>query len=437
MNRFQIILSIVCGVALIVAIMIFSGFIPTPTSSTTTVDTGIVTIWGTLPSNKFSYISNLLYQKDKTLNLNYIEIPEETFKDTLTEALADGTQPDLILFPNDLLVSLSPRIQPVPFVTFPEAIFRQTYIEASESLITQNGLLGIPVANDPLVLFYNRDVLSNAGIAEPIQYWDEAGRYIDAINIKSIGTKLTRSTFALGLFDNVANAKYIIATLFFQSGNQIVTRSVGANGSYLYQSNFASYANKDGVSTAETILSFYTRFSNPYDDFYSWNRSLVNSREAFLGGDLAYYFGFASELLNLRERNPNLNFAPTGVPQIRGTDKKTTISRLYSLSSLKNSLNPTGASNVLVMFADSELLKTFDVAYNLSPVHRTTISTNATSSNYGTIFDTQSLISKIWYDPSPVQSDAVFRDMISNIVTGRMKIGEALIKAESLLVSVR
>jgi hypothetical protein len=35
---------------------------------------------------------------------------------------------------------------------------------------------------------------------------------------------------------------------------------------------------------------------------YSWNRSLPNSSDAFANGDLAIYFGFASEYAKMKEK---------------------------------------------------------------------------------------------------------------------------------------
>ncbi len=432
MNRFQIILSIVCGVALIVAIMMFSGFIPSPSSSSKAPDTGAVVIWGTLPQGDFGQIADALSKKDKTLALRYIQIAPDQLKDMLTEALADNNQPDILLYPNDILVSLEPRITPIPYTAFPESAFKQTYTELTEGLLTSGGLLGIPVGSDPLMLYYNRDILSDAGFAQPIQYWDDVALYVEKIRIKTIGTTITRAAFGMGLYDNVSNAKALLATLLLQAGNPIVERVVSNDG-YTYKPNLAYATDVNGVSIAESIVSFYTRFANPYDDFYTWNRSLVNSREAFLAGDLAYYIGFASELLNLRERNPNLNFAPSMMPQIKNTGNKTTFARLYVMSPVKNAINPTGATKVLTMFTDPQMTKLLDSLYVLSPVHRSVIADTSDVKGYTTLFYEQALIAKTWFDPSPAQSDAVFRDMINGVITGRMKISEAVIRAQGLL----
>ncbi len=42
---------------------------------------------------------------------------------------------------------------------------------------------------------------------------------------------------------------------------------------------------------------------------------MSDSKNMFLAGDLALYFGFASELDDLKNKNPNLNFDVTLFPQ--------------------------------------------------------------------------------------------------------------------------
>ena len=49
-----------------------------------------------------------------------------------------------------------------------------------------------------------------------------------------------------------------------------------------------------GISAAESAIRFYTEFANPSRQTYSWNRSLPEAQRAFIGNQVAMYFGFAS-----------------------------------------------------------------------------------------------------------------------------------------------
>jgi hypothetical protein len=103
--------------------------------------------------------------------------------------------------------------------------------------------------------------------------------------------------------------KEILATLFFQSGNNITERSpvTGEVSAVIDKDLEKEFEDASGTPT-ESVLDFYTSFANPSKSLYSWNRSLPNSENAFLNGDLAFYFGYASEIKRIQDKNPNLNF---------------------------------------------------------------------------------------------------------------------------------
>ncbi|MCD5396682.1 MAG: hypothetical protein LRZ98_00730 [Candidatus Pacebacteria bacterium] len=55
---------------------------------------------------------------------------------------------------------------------------------------------------------------------------------------------------------------------------------------------------------------------------------MPNSRDVFLSGKLATYFGFSSELRGLRLKNPNLNFDIAMVPNPKKKEKKQVFARV-------------------------------------------------------------------------------------------------------------
>ena len=54
-----------------------------------------------------------------------------------------------------------------------ERDFKNTYIEEGELYLAANGILGLPITVDPMVMYWNRDIFSSAAIAAPPSYWDE------------------------------------------------------------------------------------------------------------------------------------------------------------------------------------------------------------------------------------------------------------------------
>jgi hypothetical protein len=97
--------------------------------------------------------------------VTYKEFSEENISGALITALADGNAPDLIITPYSLALQNSSRINTISNTTISESDYRNTFADESQILISPNGYLGFPISIDPLVMYYNRDILSTSGIA--------------------------------------------------------------------------------------------------------------------------------------------------------------------------------------------------------------------------------------------------------------------------------
>src|SRR3972149_6637713 len=105
-SNLQIILLTVFVLALIVGVLIFSGFIPVGT--TTSVGAiGDVRLWGTLKKDLVVTVFDDLNIKNKTYNIIYVQKDPNTFDTELTNALARGEGPDLFFLSNDLVLKHS------------------------------------------------------------------------------------------------------------------------------------------------------------------------------------------------------------------------------------------------------------------------------------------------------------------------------------------
>ena len=155
---------------------------------------------------------------------------------------------------------------------------------------------------------------------------------------------ITDSVASFGEYDNVNNAKALLSTLIMQAGSPIVSldNTTGSFSSSLYQKSANS-----ALSPAVSALTFFTDYSNPKKSVYSWNSSLPDSKDSFLAGNLATYFGFASEASDIANKNPNLNFDVTTVPQTLNATAKITFGELYGFAFLKSSPNNLAAFNLV------------------------------------------------------------------------------------------
>lgn len=424
MSKFQIIfisIFVVCIIGGVVAFATYKG-------GAKEGELPAITVWGTFPASVFEqYIINLNANREKSLNISYAQIPESNFDKTFIETLARGQGPDAILIRQDLMYKYQDKIIPIPYTVITERDFRDTFIRQAESYLTSVGALALPFVVDPLVMYWNRDSFTNAGIARPPFFWDEFDILNTKLTQKDINSNIRRSAIALGEFHNISHAREIFATLLMQAGNPITYRnSENSISSALKNGNY------QGLNSSSAALDFFVQFSNPKSVNYSWNRSLSNSRNSFLSGNLATYFGFASEISDLRAKNPNIDFDVAPLPQARNGKNRATYGSMYGFSVVRSSLNPSNTFSVLnVLLGSSALSGMVKLSY-LPPVRLDMISTGSTDP-YLSIFYDSALISKGWLDVSPTDSNSIFQKMTESVTSGRKGIREAIEEASDEL----
>jgi multiple sugar transport system substrate-binding protein len=348
-----------------------------------------------------------------------------TFDQDLLEALASGTGPDLFFLPDNLAFHYSNKIFTIPYTSYSLSTFKNVFSGAGEVFLTSKGILAFPMSIDPLMLYYNRSILDANGIVYPPSTWDDLVGMAPSLTKKDDSGQLTESAVALGDFSNIVHAKDILVTLFMQTGNPITEE--GSNGSFVSTLN-SQTGNYDLPST----LSFYTNFANPSNSAYSWNKSFSNSDDVFSVGNLAFYFGFASELQNLINKNPNQNFFVTGVPQIKNGAFKLTASRVTGLAISSASKNFTTAFTAASLLATSNFASEFATATGVAPARRDLLAIKPTD-QYSPIFYSSALYARSWLDPSPTNTSTIFGGMVDNVLSGNMSVFNAVEDASAKL----
>ncbi len=382
-----------------------------------------ISIWGTLPKDT---MENLI--RDSGVNAVYKEEAAGTFETDLVNALAEGKGPDVALMPQSLILSEQSKIYPIPVGVYPVSQFQSTFIQEGEIFNTKGGILGLPFVIDPLVMYWNRDLFSNAGVAVPPTHWDDLYNLVPTLTVKDQDSTIHQSTIAFGGYDNVSNAKDIISALLLQVGNQMV--ALDYDGSYV--SKLTDSKNTLGKSVASDVVDFYTGFADPLKSQYSWNDSLPSSKNYFLAGNLAIYFGFASELSDIQNKNPNLNFSVSTLPQARDVNVKSTFGNLQALVILNNSAHKADAFNAITKLTSSTVIASLSASTNLPPVRRDLLATKPSDPAAAAFYDA-ALQSKGWLDPADSQTDKIFGNMIQSVSSGKSDSNDAAASASTQL----
>lgn len=424
MTKFQMILMGVFGVFLIGGVVIFSAYKGNSGNAVT------VTIWGTIPQVSFNDIiqKTSLYQS-KEFKVEYVEKTAENFDADFIEALASGAGPDVFMLPSEKILKHRNKIFAIPYNVLTQRQFKDAFIEGTEIYMAPEGALALPVSVDPLVMYWNRSMFTEAKMTEPPKYWDEFYTLANVITKKDGALNISKSAVAFGEFANISHAKEIVLNLAMQAGTP-VTRWSGDK----VQSVFADSFDKP-IMPAEAAVNFYTEFGNPSKTSYSWNRSLPNSTNYFLGGDLALYFGFASEIGNLQLKNPNLNFDVADVPISREGGVNVSFASFNALAIAKSSKVASAAFSVIAVLSGTDGATAFSKTLKLPPARRNLLSQRQMNA-YESVFYDSAIRSKAWLDPSPTETDIIFKTMIESITSGRARIGEAIFKVGRELSSL-
>lgn len=420
MNRFQTIILIIFIAFIALAVIVFSTF-RGGSDSDKNVE---LTIWGTVDQKIFNdFFRQERIDDSEYPMVTYVQKNSEDYENALIEAIAKGSAPDMFFITPENLLNLKDLIVKVPFSSYSERTFKDSFLQESELFIDAEGISAFPVLIDPLVMYWNRDLYQSAGLSQPPQFLDEFFTIAPRVTEKDQAFNINKSAVALGEYDNINHAKEILANLIFQSGNKIV----GRDNQGLLVTSLADRIDRE--SPAESSLKFYTEFANPTKTVYSWNKSLKEAKELFLSGDLATYFGFASELNDIRNKNPNLNFDVASVPQIRDFDNKAVFGRIFGLAAAKNTPNLAPTFRLLGRITSPSSITRLSSAFSLPPVRRDLLSTEEENAVLET-FNKSAIISQGFIDPDYIETEKIFEEMIESVVSGRSRISEAVNQAE-------
>ena len=411
-NIFQTVVLGIFIFSTVVAVLVFASL----SAGGGKEDIGPVVMWGSVDSVIIdSLIGTLKDQDSRVGNITYREISAERFQQELVEALANGTGPDLFILEQPNLLRHWNKVLPLPYNTvMSEREFKDTFIDQSEIFLSEAGIRAMPLSVDPLVLYWNRDIFAQSGFSQAPKFWDELFTIAERVTERDKANNVNRAAIAFGEYDNVNHAKDILATLIMQAGGEVVARS--ADGQLVARLSSAPGA-------ADIAPSVYT-----------WNRSLPNSFDAFVQGDLALYVGYASEVRAIQARNENLNFDVASLPQIRAGEQKRvlTFGTLYALAVPRTANNVNGGTKMALYLTSEKPSQLFSELSQI-PSPRRDVLSDTPRDPLALIFRNSALITRAWLDPDPQATGTIFRRMVGDVTSGARRLSDTIQRADQEL----
>jgi multiple sugar transport system substrate-binding protein len=279
-------------------------------------------------------------------------------------------------------------------------------------ILEDNKIYGLPLSVDTLAMFYNKDLLNNAGISEPPKYWNrEFLQSVKKLTKQDPKRGLIQSGVAMGGSTNIERFTDIISLLMIQNGATMIDEN-GKTSFHL----IPSFARESGYNPGLEALRFYTDFANPTKESYSWNSEMNNSLEMFISGNLALMFGYAYHIPAIKAAAPKLNFSVTKFPQIEGSPPTNINFANYWVETVsKKSQNKNEAWDFIQFITQADQAKIYLEKAQKPTALRSLVQSQRTDDTIG-VFADQVLTAKSWYRGNNVTAaENAFTEMVEAV----------------------
>lgn len=158
----------------------------------------------------------------------------------------------------------------------------------------------MPWEIDGLAVFYNKQILQDAGVNEPPTDWDGFIELAKELTTKNIAGQILQSGLAIGTSQNIAHSAEILSFLMLLNGANIIDDT---------------YTSVD-LTSSEVLsaVEIYTGYA--LGDNNVWSTDLRNDLEMFYSGKLAMMFGPSWRAFDIIQSAPNIEFGIAPLPQL-------------------------------------------------------------------------------------------------------------------------
>ncbi len=409
--------------------------------------TGNILIWGTLPAEKMNQIMYEYSQNAKTYSVTYQEIPEDKFINRFIEASANEQGPDLMILPENVIVPIKGFVFPFDQNIISEKTFKDMYVRSTYKYFAPTGVFGFPIAIDPLVMYVNTDILTNAGFTRPPTSWGDIPLYVSRVlGFTSTDNNNVQRAIALGSLNNILHNREILLTLLMQLKNNVIERSFAEKQEkekIVYEEKFESVlglANEElkikNDALAEQVFVFFTSFVNPnIKEAYTWSKKAPVDRDLFASGNLGLFFGFATDKSYIDIKNPHLAYELALVPSPKGPTsefRNTSYARLYSASMSLRTKKSELAFKVLQDISSKDITDKIIASYGLAPARQDELYVEQKDPVKDIVYRSADR-GDIVMEPIPNLINTVFGGIVDAISGSRQTPSEIIKNAESEL----
>lgn len=380
----------------------------------------------------------------------------EEYWNTILNELAEGEGPDILAVNNNWINKNYKKFYPMPegnlSIPMNPEIFRQTFFNvASEDLIIDNKIIGIPLSIDTLALYYNKqlfiDNISNSD--EPAKTWDGIKEQVYTITKQDKSPeRFFVSGIALGRSDNILRSSDLFYLMLLQHGTQIYDdtkrKSILSKQQGIVEGTGKPYY--PGLSA----LELYTSFAIPSYKNYAWNEFITgqspNDKEInpFIRGKVGMIFGYSflyDQLADaiqgqVKTGGQHINLADIGIapiPQLynfQETGKQDAYANYFPLVVSRNTEYPEEAWNFLLYISSQDSLQTYHEKTHKPTSRKDMVDAQSTEPLWG-VFARQASYAKSLQIYDLDKFNQYLAESIDSVVQNKKTLKDALQLAET------
>lgn len=380
------------------------------------------------------------------VDIQYKKLRYDEYEDELIRALADGEGPDIFAVHNDAMETYKSLMMPMPAsttITYQEergTIRKEVVtVEKTNTTLTKKALkdsfvdvvtddvvldyqpdpkveaeeriFGLPLSVDTMVLFYNKELLNAAGIAEPPTTWTEFQDAVEKLTVIDSTGQITQSGAAIGTSKNVERAVDILSVLMLQNGTDMTDE----RGRVAFHT-VPDDAPRDTFPGLDAV-SFYTEFADPTKKVYTWNDTFPDSFTAFANGQTAFFFGYSYHIAQLATSAPKLTYAIAPLPQI-ANGREVNYANYWIEAVSKDTKYEDWAWDFIQFAADKENVDSYLAAAQKPTALRSLINGQLSDEQLGP-FAEQLLTAESWYHGTDfAATEEALTQLIDTILSG-------------------
>lgn len=382
-----------------------------------------LTMWGLWEQSDKLGPAIASFQEQTGVTIRYKKIASVAdYERELLAAIAENRGPDIFVIHHTWVPNKRALMSPAPESVIDERALREEFVDVvAEDLIYNNQIYALPTSVDTLALYYNKDILSSAGVARPPSTWQEFQQVVERITRVNRFGSIEQSSAALGTAQNISRAADIIQLLLLQSGIPIATK----------QDSKVQISEEEGLRS----LLFYTDFANKSKQVYTWDLQQDYSIDAFAEGDTAMMLHYSYQKETIKAKNPRLRFGIAAMPQIADS-KIVNFAAYWPFAVSNRSSNPDLSWQFLRHLTGQEQSQVVNRLQQIPPARREGVIAFERDPILG-VFAEQSLTAATWPRGDIVSVDAIINNMIDSIVTGASVPSEALHRASDQLNQIQ